>query len=109
MTNTLQPSPMIEAVDLLRINPIGLPLDELEAHAERVRGTMLGLMDSIMRAEHMSANAAANVRHLLAKLRAHLAALLSFIEDCKVQAAAATEPPPKDTANGAAASRGIAP
>lgn len=84
MNTIFKTSPMLDAVDLPRVNLEAMQLDELEEHADQVRDTILGLMDSILRAGHMSAIAAANVRNLEMKLRLHLARLSDLIQARKL-------------------------
>lgn len=102
MSDTLQPSPMLEAIDLIRVNLNSLSDEELDEHAERVVAVLLALGNAQAQATWTSAIAAANIAILAKKLLAHLARVKEMIEARKVAAAeAADEPGPSDRKQGA--------
>jgi hypothetical protein len=80
MSDTLQPSPMLEAIDLVRANLDGMTDEELEDHAARVVAVLLELNNAQAQATWTSAIAAANIARLAKKLMAHLARVKELIE-----------------------------
>jgi len=72
MRNTLQPSPMIVAIDLIRVNVDALSIEELEAHALRMDGILLALAHFIEGAVGGSPDEIRNVIKLTRDLRARI-------------------------------------
>jgi hypothetical protein len=87
MSDTLQPSPMLEAIDLTRVNIDALSDEDLEEHAARVVAVLLELTNAQAKATWTSAIAAANIARLAKKLLAHLARVKELIETRQVEAA----------------------
>lgn len=94
MSDTLQPSPMLEAIDLIRVNLNSLSDEELDEHAERVVAVLLAIGNAQAQATWTSAIAAANIAMLAKKLLAHLARVKEMIEARQVEAAEAVGEPP---------------
>jgi len=94
MSDTLQPSPMLEAIDLIRVNIDALSDEELEEHAARVVAVLLELTNAQAKAVWTSAIASANIARLAKKLLAHLARVKELIEARLAEAAEADEEPP---------------
>ena len=94
MSDTLQPSPMLEAIDLMRVNLDALSDEELDEHAARVVAVLLELTHAQAKATWTSAIAAANIARLAKKLLAHLARVKELIEARQVAAAEADDEPP---------------
>jgi hypothetical protein len=94
MSDTLQPSPMLEAVDLIRTYLDSMTLEDLEDHAKRVVAVLMGLGNVHSQAEWISSIAAANISRLEKKLYAHLAHVKELIEARKNEAANAFDEPP---------------
>ena len=81
------PSPMLKAVDLLRVNIDALDLEELEAHAVQVLDTIGALNEYINSTSHKSANALRNAMGLVRKLGLHMARVRDLINARKLAAA----------------------
>lgn len=102
MSDTLQPSPMLEAIDLVRVNLDALSDEELEEHAARVVAVLLELTNAQAQATWTSAIAAANIARLAKKLLAHLARVKELIEARQTEAAEDDgDPAPSDRKRGA--------
>lgn len=102
MNDTLQPSPMLEAIDLIRVNVERLSDEELVEHAARVVAVLLELTNAQAQATWTSAIAAANIARLAKKLLAHLAHVKELIEARQTEAADDSgEPAPSDRKQGA--------
>ena len=87
MSNATQLSPMVVAIDLLRVNVNAMLLDDLQAHAAQVLDTIGALNDYINRPHPKSSNALRNAMLLLRKLAMHMAHVRDLIN--AYQAAAA--------------------
>lgn len=74
------PSPMLEAVDLLRVNIDALLPDDLEAHAKHVLDTIAALNAYINSPHPKSANALQNALMLVRKLGLHMARLRDLLQ-----------------------------
>ena len=72
-------SPMLHAIDLMRVNIDALGLEDLEEHARQVLDTLGCLNDYINSQSPKSANARRNAMHLARKLRAHMARVRDLI------------------------------
>ena len=106
MSDTLQPSPMLEAIDLMRINIDALSDEELDKHAARVVAVFLDLTNVQAQATWTSAIAAANIARLVKKLLAHLARVKELIEARRAEAAdGQDELAPSDRKRGAGQAR----
>ena len=80
-------SPMLLAIDLMRVNIDAMDLEELEAHAVEVLDTLAGLNDYPNSASFKSANARRNALHQSRKLRLHMARVRDLINARKLAAA----------------------
>lgn len=101
MSDTLQPSPMLEAIDLIRANLDGMSDEELEDHAAHVVAVLQELNNAQAQATWTSAIAAANIARLVKKLLAHLARVKELIEARQVEAAEDLgEPSPSERKQG---------
>jgi len=80
-------SPMLQAVDLTRVNVDSMPLSDLQAHAVAVMDTIAALNEYLNSPAPKSANAKLNGRTLARKLRLHMARIRDLIN--AYQAAAA--------------------
>lgn len=69
MTN----SPMLQAIDLIRVNVDALTLEDLQAHANDVLDTIGALNEYLNSPGPKSANARLNGLRLANKLRTHMA------------------------------------
>lgn len=69
MTN----SPMLQAIDLIRVNVDALTLEDLQAHANDVLDTIGALNEYLNSPGPKSANARLNGLRLAKKLRTHMA------------------------------------
>ena len=87
MNTQPQSSPMLEAIDLMRVNIDALDLEELEAHAQQVLDTIGGLNEYINSPSRKSANALHNALTLARKLRLHMARVRDLINARKLAAA----------------------
>lgn len=106
MSNTLEPSPMLEAIDLIRVNLDNLSDEQLEEHRERVVAVLLQLGNAQAQSEWTSAIASANIARLAKKLLAHLARVKEMIEARQTEAAQEEEPAaPTDRRHGAGQTR----
>lgn len=102
MSDTLQPSPMLEAIDLIRANLDGMSDEELDEHAARVVAVLQELNNAQAQATWTSAIAAANIARLAKKLLAHLARVKELIEARQAEAADDLgEPAPTERKQGA--------
>jgi hypothetical protein len=75
MTN----SPMLQAIDLIRVNVDALTLEDLQAHANDVLDTMGALNEYLNSPGPKSANARLNGLRLANKLRLHMAHVRDLI------------------------------
>ena len=106
MSDTLQPSPMLEAIDLIRINIDALSDEELEEHAARVVAILLELTNAQAEAIWTSAIAATNIARLAKKLLAHLARVKEAVEARQTAAGEGEElATPTDRRHGAVQAR----
>ena len=80
-------SPMLQAIDLMRVNIDAMDLDELEAHAQQVLDALGGLNDYTNSPAPKSSNAKRGALHQARKLRAHMARVRDLI-NARQQAAA---------------------
>jgi hypothetical protein len=94
MTDHLEPSPMLEAIDLMRISLSALSDEELDEHAAHVVAVLMKLDNVLGRAVWVSSIAAANIVRLVKKLHAHLALVKELIEVRQVEAAEDESEPP---------------
>lgn len=83
----MSPSPMLEAIDLMRVNIDAMDLDELDGHAQQVLDTIGALNDYINSPARKSANALRNALNLARKLRLHMARVRDLINARKLAAA----------------------
>jgi|SRR5450830_1793926 len=72
-------SPMLQAIDLTRVNVDAMTLEELEAHAKDVLDTIGALNEYINSPAPKSANAKLNGLRLANKLRLHMAHVRDLI------------------------------
>jgi hypothetical protein len=79
MSNPAQLSPMVIAIDLVRVNVNAMQLDDLQAHAAQVLDTIGALNDYINSPAPKSSNALRNVMSLLRKLAMHMAHVRDLI------------------------------
>ncbi|MES2283396.1 MAG: hypothetical protein V4542_18425 [Pseudomonadota bacterium] len=75
-----QPSPMLQAIDLLRVNVAALQLDDLHAHSTTVLATIAALNEYMNSTAPKSANALRNARMLSHKLSLHMARLRDMLQ-----------------------------
>lgn len=80
MQTQLQPSPMLHAIDLMRVNVDELDLPDLRAHAVEVLGTIAALNEYINGPLHKSLNALLNALQLSRKLCLHMARVRDLIQ-----------------------------
>lgn len=80
------PSPMLQAIDLLRVNIDDMDLEELQAHAVQVLDTIAALNEYINSPKPRSANALHNALNLVRKLSLHMARLRDLINASKLAA-----------------------
>lgn len=90
MSNTTQLSPMVVAIDLLRVNVNAMQLDDLQAHAVQVLDTIGALNDYINRPHPKSSNALRNAMLLVRKLAMHMAHVRDLINAYTAAAAMVT-------------------
>jgi hypothetical protein len=83
MQNQRQPSPMLIAIDLLRMDIDAMTLDDLEDHARQVLDTLAALNDYINGHGFKSADAMTNAMRLTKKLVLHMARLRDLIQASK--------------------------
>lgn len=86
MSNTLQPSNELTALDLLQVRIEDLALDELQTHAKQVADTILGVVGLLVDALHLSPGAAANLRRLEKRLRDRIQEVQELIDLRKLEA-----------------------
>lgn len=79
MAEQTQLSPMVIAIDLVRVNVNAMQLDDLQAHAVQVMGTIAALNDYINSPAPKSSNALRNALLLLRKLAKHMAHVRDLI------------------------------
>ena len=79
-------SPMLQAIDLVRVNIDAMTLEDLEAHAQQVLDTLGGLNEYTNSQSPKSANAKRNALHLARKLRLHMARVRDLINAHKLAA-----------------------
>ena len=72
-------SPMLQAIDLTRVNVDAMTLEELQVHAMDVLDTIGALNECINSPAPKSANAKLNVLRLANKLRLHMAHVRDLI------------------------------
>lgn len=89
MTNTLQPSHELTALDLLQVRLEDLALDDLQDQAKRIADTILGLVGLLVNAMHLSPAAVAHIRRLEKRLRERLQEVRELIELRQLEAMAA--------------------
>lgn len=82
-------SPMLEAIDLIRVNIDALTLEELEAHATAVLDVIGGLNGYLNSPSSKSANSTTNALILSRKILLHMARVRDLINAHKVAAAMA--------------------
>ena len=98
MSDTLQPSPVLVAQELIRRNLSSLTLEELKAHRTSASETFMAL-GQFRGSAWMSANAVAHVMHLECKLLAHLHLLQETIEGWQAELAVMHADEAQDTEN----------
>jgi hypothetical protein len=81
------PSPMLKAVDLLRVNIDALDIEELESHALHVLDTIGALNAYINSPSLKSGNALRNAMGLVRKLGLHMARVRDLINARKLAGA----------------------
>ena len=79
MNQPTQLSPMVGAIDLMRVNIEVLPLDALQAHASQVLDTIGALNSYINSPGPRSSNALRNAMWLVRKLVLHMARVRDLI------------------------------
>ena len=72
-------SPMIKAIDLIRVNVDSMTLEELEEHAMQVLDTIGAMNDYLNSPAPTSANERQNAVRLANKLRSHMAHVRDLI------------------------------
>jgi hypothetical protein len=72
-------SPMLQAIDLTRVNVDSMTLDELEEHTKEVLDTIGAMNEYLNSPAHKSVNAKLNVLRLANKLRLHMAHVRDLI------------------------------
>lgn len=80
MSDTLQASPELRAIDLVRVNIDALPPDELSEHATQVLDTIAALNDFINKPGRKRADAVRNALRLVRMLGAHMARLRDLMQ-----------------------------
>lgn len=75
-----QSSPMLRAIDLMRVNIEDLTTEELNTHAVEVLDTIAALNDYINGPLHKSHNALLNAHQLTRKLSLHIARLRDLLQ-----------------------------
>lgn len=75
----MTPSPMLHAIDLLRVHADALQPDDLQLHAKEVMNTMMELNNFLNSSVHKSANALLNARRMAKKLHLHMAHVQSLL------------------------------
>ena len=79
MNQPMQLSPMVSAIDLMRVNIDSLPLDALQAHASQVLDTIGALNIYINSPGRKCSNALRNAMWLVRKLVLHMARVRDLI------------------------------
>ncbi len=79
MNQPTQLSPMVGAIDLMRVNIEALPLDALQSHAAQVLDTIGALNSYINSPGPKSSNALRNAMWLVRKLVLHMARVRDLI------------------------------
>lgn len=103
MTDQTQLSPMVVAIDLMRVNVNALMLDDLQAHAAQVLDTIGALNEYINSPRPKSSNALRNAMMLARKLAMHMARVRDLINAYQAAAAMAV---PAQSAGSATAMAG---
>ena len=80
-------SPMLQAIDLIRVNIDAMDLEVLEAHAQQVMDALGGLNEYTNSPAPKSANAKRGALHQARKLRLHMARVRDLINAHKLAAA----------------------
>ena len=80
-------SPMLQAIDLMRVNIDSMILEDLEAHAQHVLDTLGGLNKYTNSPALKSGNAKRNALHQAGKLRLHMARVRDLINAHQLAAA----------------------
>lgn len=101
-------SPMLAAVDLVRVSVESMTLEELECHALQILDTIAALNDYINSSTCKSANALRNAVQHARKLAAHMRHVRALIDAQSVQAVK-VERPDTDTAIQALLMRRVGP
>ncbi len=102
MSDQTQLSPMVVAIDLMRVNVNALMLDDLQAHAAQVLDTIGALNEYINSPRPKSSNALRNAMMLARKLAMHMARVRDLINAYQAAAAMAAPVQSAGSANGAA-------
>ena len=79
MSGTLQPSPMLEASELIRVYVDAMQLDDLEDHAKHVLDTIAALNGYVNAPGRKSPDELSNAIRLSKKLRMHMAHVRDLI------------------------------
>ena len=79
-------SPMLQAIDLVRVNIDAMTLEDLEAHAEQVLDALGGLNEYTNSPAPKSSNAKRSAMHQARKLRLHMARVRDLINARKLAA-----------------------
>lgn len=79
-------SPMLQAIDLVRINIDAMDLEDLEAHAQQVLDALGSLNEYTNSPALKSGNAKRNALHQARKLRLHMARVRDLINAHKLAA-----------------------
>lgn len=80
--------PLLDAVDLPRLNIESMNIYELEEHENQVMETINGVNSFILMAGHISANESNNAHRLYTKLKLHLSRVSDLIKIHKLAIAA---------------------
>ena len=87
MSDTLQPSPMLAASELIRVNIDAMQLDDLLDHERHALETLAGLNDFINRPGRKGADELRNAMRLVGKVMHHMAHLRDLINARKAAVA----------------------
>ena len=79
-------SPMLQAIDLIRVNIDAMTLEDLEAHTQQVMDALGGLNEYTNSPALKSGNAKRNALHQARKLRLHMARVRDLINAHKLAA-----------------------
>lgn len=79
-------SPMLQAIDLVRVDIDAMNLEDLEAHAQQVMDALGGLNEYTNSPALKSGNAKRNALHQARKLRLHMARVRDLINAHKLAA-----------------------